>query len=272
MQGLQEHVVDGIRQKVAAAEEAPALPSRTHSAQQVKIALQKDPTNLELIYRLGHCYAVAGQWTQSRNVLLRGRDRLAELCVARQRFDFCMRLSEASYRCKFGSEAVAVFNSIGEVPEDQASRRAHAVVGCKAHCCVGDRQRALKHFCGAISGHDFDGALGAWALLRADLQSVDANASARKMLEQLANGEEDLSKLATLEGLADMGVDADVESGGKAVAGRWGLLLQRIRITWTTAPLRFKRLANHVAGCLRSFSAWTRRWCANRTLPAKLSS
>lgn len=243
MHSLDERVIAGLRRYVQAAEQVRAQASRTNAAQRAKDALELDPLNLDRIHQLGCCYAEAGHWVQCRNVLLRGRGRLQEIQDMETRFRFAVLLCEAHYHTRQLRDALT---TLVDIPEQSCTTLStvRAILACRVYGAMKDRQKAVKEFCRAINGQDFDSALRLWALARMDLRTAGAYENAKNAMERLADGDEGLvSQLGTLEDLADVAPELDNSNNS-----RLSFLTRRLRTLRTELPLRLQRWSKYVWG------------------------
>lgn len=226
-----------------AAKIRPAAPSRTNAAQQVKNALDQDPFNLQLIHELGQLYGAAGQWSQARNVLMRGRERLQDLACDGDRFDYLLLFCEANYHGRRFAEAAGVLDEMRRIPEvDRGVAR--AALACRVYAAAKEKQKALLEFHRAVDGQPFDSALRTFSLARLDLHAAGAVDTAKGVMERLADGDERLlGQLQTLEELVDSASSKEpAESVSRAPLSR------RLRTLLTTFPLRLSRLRLRLAG------------------------
>lgn len=194
--------LDKLKQHLMNADEKPK-PSMSNVAKKAKDALEEDPFNLELMYKLGKAHADDNHWTQCGNVLLRGWKRMSEVSDEELVFDFLVQLCEASMKLDKWKQASAVLSDI--VPlKDPDDLRHYSLLACKVYAENGVPHESLAAFRVAVDGIDFAAALNVWVECAASLRHAGLYASARATMQSLATVEEDGRKLEVLETLIEL--------------------------------------------------------------------
>lgn len=189
------------------------LPSITDKMQEAKDKLGEDPYNLELIKKFGIMLTDKFEWQQAANVMMRGWKRVSEFTERRDRFEFLMKLTEASYRNFQFKQAVAVLMDI-DVPEEQHEKIAYLLLACHVYSQGGDAPKALSMFSKAIESEELEVSIKYWAATAIGLKKVGAfeaakNAVVNKKRNSGAQHQTDESQIQTVESWANMSLAVD---------------------------------------------------------------
>jgi hypothetical protein len=155
-------VEDIIRFSVLAKTKA-VLPSLSDKVKAVKDELQRDPYNMQVVKRLGVMYTDDFEWEKAANVMLRGWKRVGELSDRQERFEFLMKLAEASYRNFQFKQASAVLMDV-ELPEDPWEKLAYYMLCCHVRARSGEGPQSLQAFTKSMEGEGFEAAVRIWAI------------------------------------------------------------------------------------------------------------
>ncbi|CAK0788396.1 unnamed protein product [Prorocentrum cordatum] len=230
MQDIRDDIIEAAQAKVSSVGPVPEAPSITHSAKKIKDLLTEDPSNLELILRLGLAYAQDGAWLKCGNVLQRGWARAGELEDPAERAAYAATLAEALHKQGQHRGALQALLAADE-PAEKGARRRHFSLLCGVRCALGEAQAALRELCRAIEGQAFEDVLTVWAATRSALRGAGVFDGARGAVARAAATEEDRVRLSTLDDLADAtageaGRDRPPGGGRRAAAP-----LHRLRIS-----------------------------------------
>lgn len=188
------------------------MPSMSNASKAVKDKLQEDPYNIELIKELGLIYGSEAQWDKAANVMMRGWKRASELKDPRSRFEFLIKLAEASFRNRQFRQTAAILMDIDE-PEDYYERKAYQLLSCHTYAENGDAPKALAVFSKAVEGEDFETSIKIWAAVALRLRAVGAFEAAKNAVMNKArsgpNYYMDQSRLQTVESWAIMSSTQD---------------------------------------------------------------
>lgn len=189
------------------------LPSITNKMQEVKDALAEDPYDLALIQKFGLMLAEKFEWMQASNVMMRGWKRVSEFKEQRDRFEFLMKLSEASYRNFQFKQALAVLMDI-DVPEEKNQKIAYLLLSCHVYSEGGDAPKALSAFSKLVDGESLEVSIKYWAATAIGLKKVGAFEAAKnnvvnKQRNSGAQHQADESQIRTIESWAAMSLTAD---------------------------------------------------------------
>ncbi|CAE7408665.1 rfbH, partial [Symbiodinium natans] len=219
----------------------------SNSTKEAKEKLNRDPSNLQLVFELANSYAEDLQWKQCFNVISRGRHRVAEMQDERSRLLFATLYVEAAIQCKELGQALDILTEAGE-PRAAEHLRLHLVSLCNVHALRNERGLALKAFHRAVADAGFDEALGALATLHESLRKTDGFEAARQVVQSMAEGPEDRMKMQALDNLQCETLQRDAEQNERNSSGRCDacsrMLLQRWRSLRASLAMFWSMLHN----------------------------
>lgn len=183
--------------------------SMSNATRAIKDKLEVDPYDLSLIKELGLCYFKEFHWDMCSNVMLRGYKRVNEFTDEEDRYEFLMKLCEASYRSLKFKQAHSVLMDIEE-PRGGYERKAYLLLACQVHAMSSDASRALSSFSKTIEGEDFDVSIKMWAACALALKKVGILEASKNQMQSKVRGAPnahlDESRIRTVEFWGSMNI------------------------------------------------------------------
>lgn len=193
--------------------------SFSNSTREAKEKLNRDPSNLQLVFELANSYAKDLQWKQCFNVACRGRNRLAEMQDERSRLLFATLYVEAATQCSELGQALEILQEADE-PRSEENLRLYLVSLCNVHALRGERNLAMKAFHRVVANASFKEALGALATLHESLRKIHCFEAARQVVESTAQGPEDRMQMQALDNIQCETLQRDEEKNERSKRGR----------------------------------------------------